>query len=103
MSVDIPRPDVKNIFFLGYAVSGEEYIFEGNFEPVVPGIFDWAVKWWEFCEKRWHQGLFVGHPSKVRKGGFQGALKGMEEMRAGKGPSGEKWAYVVDETEWPAV
>lgn len=51
------------------------------------------------AEKLWAEGKFLTHPQRVEKGGFQGALEGMQIMREGK-YSGFKFVYRVDETIW---
>lgn len=101
LGIDCPRKDVKSVFFLGYGMFGEKYIFEGDVYPAVPEDFNFAVKWTTTAEKLWAMGRWKNHPEKVREEGLLGAVKGMQEMREDRGPSGEKWVYRVDDTMWP--
>ncbi|KAK4496401.1 hypothetical protein PRZ48_012381 [Zasmidium cellare] len=100
LGIDSPRTDIKSIFFLGYALSGEDYIFEGEFYKAEPEVHAFGVKWMREAERLWGEGKWVAHPQVVKGGGLRGALEGMGEMREGKGPSGEKWVYRVGETGW---
>ncbi|KAK5154467.1 hypothetical protein LTS14_006602 [Recurvomyces mirabilis] len=101
LGAECPRKDVKSEFFLGYSMSGQEYIFEGDSYPAQPKDFVFAKRWVESAERLWEQGKWKCHPEKLLPGGLQGAVQGMQAMREGKGPSGEKWVYRADETEWP--
>ncbi|KAI9707874.1 MAG: hypothetical protein M1820_004480 [Bogoriella megaspora] len=101
LGTDCPRKDVQSIFYLGYSQSGEEYIFEGEMYPAEPGDFVFGSKFYGIADKLWAEGKWQPHPQRVRQGGLIGAVDGMQEMRSGKGPSGEKWVYLVDDTKWP--
>lgn len=101
LPVECPRSDVKSIFFLGYSMSGEDYILEGDSYPAQPEDFEFGKKWVTLAEKLWSEGKLKTHPENMLQGGLLGALKGMQAMKEGKGPSGEKWVYRVDETRWP--
>lgn len=101
LEIQSERQDVKNIFFLGYSMFGEPYMFEGQKHPLVPGDFHFAIEFVDVVEKFWAQGKFKPHPQRVEPGGLLGAVDGMQYMREGKGPSGEKLVYRVDETKWP--
>ena len=52
------------------------------------------------CGEAVGRGKWVPHPVSVKGGGLLGAVEGMQRMREGTGPSGEKWVYRVEETEW---
>lgn len=99
LEVNCPRPDVESIFFLGYSLSGEEYIFEGEKFEAQPEDFVFAVKFMEVAEKLWAQGKWTPHPQRIMRRGLLGIVEGMQEMREGK-VSGEKLVYRVDETKW---
>ena len=94
LDVDCPREDVKSVFFLGYSLSGEEYIFEGETYPAQPQDFAFATKWYELAEKVWAHGRWKPHPQRVGVGGLRGVLDGLQEMREGK-VSGEKLVYLL--------
>jgi hypothetical protein len=100
LGVDCPRPDVQSIFFLGYTMSGESFIFEGERYEAQPQDFVFATKFMEIAEKLWAEGRWRPHPQRVGGDGLLGAISGMQEMREGK-VSGEKLVYRVDETNWP--
>ncbi|KAF2166965.1 hypothetical protein M409DRAFT_23010 [Zasmidium cellare ATCC 36951] len=98
LGIDSPRPDITSIFFLGYALTGEDYIFEGEFYAKDLEVHAFGVRWMAFAERLWGEGRWVAHPRVLKSGGLRGALAGMEEMRRGRGPSGVKWVYWVEET-----
>ncbi len=100
LGVDCPRPDVKSIFYLGYSLSGEEFIFEGEKYEAQPEDFVFGVKFAEIAERLWFEGKWKPHPQRVERRGLRGLVDGMQQMRDGK-VSGEKLVYRVDETEWP--
>ncbi|KAK5110623.1 hypothetical protein LTR62_005662 [Meristemomyces frigidus] len=95
------RSDVKSEFFLGYSMSGEEYIFEGDTYPAQSEDRKFGLRWMEVAEKLWAEGKWKCHPELVNGGGLLGAIEGMRAMKNGSRPSGVKWVYRVDETEWP--
>jgi hypothetical protein len=101
LPVECPRSDVKSIFFLGYSMSGESYILEGDEYSAQPEDYEFGKTWVDAAEKLWSAGKLKTHPEVMHKGGLLGALRGMQAMRDGKGPSGGKWVYRVDDTEWP--
>ncbi|KAI0489983.1 putative zinc-binding oxidoreductase ToxD [Xylaria cf. heliscus] len=99
LGVDCPREDVESIFFLGYSLSGESYIFEAERFPAQPEDLEFARKWIPMAEGLWAGGKLKTHPERVGEGGLLGCLDGMEEMRRGR-VSGVKLVYRVDETSW---
>lgn len=98
--MESPRSDIRSIFFLGYNVSGETYIFEGETYSASPEDFAFGKNFTAVAEKLWLEGKWKTHPNRVRPGGLVGVLAGMQEVKEGK-VSGEKLVYRVDETEWP--
>lgn len=98
---DVPRPDVESIFFLGYGLSGEAYIFEGQHWEAQPTYFEFAKRFLPIAEKLWSEGKWTEHPQEVRPGGLLGVLDGMKDMKEGK-ISGCKLVYNVDDTKWTA-
>lgn len=100
LGIDCPRADVKSSFFLGYGVSGESYIFEGEHYEARPEDFEFGVKFIPIAEKLWAEGKLKPHPQRVGSGGLTGAISGMQSLREGK-YSGEKLVYRIDETDWP--
>lgn len=102
LGAECPRSDVESIFFLGYDMSGEEYIFEGDSCPAKPEALAFGRKWYRVAEQLWASGKWQNHRQKVGANGLLGVLDGMQMMRQGL-VSGEKLVYRVDETEWPAL
>jgi hypothetical protein len=100
LGVDCPRPDVQSIFFLGYSLSGESYIFEGERYEAQPEDFIFASNFYGIAEKLWAEGRWKPHPQRTGCDGLLGVVAGMQEMRSGK-VSGEKLVYRVDDTKWP--
>lgn len=101
LGVDCPRSDVESIFFLGYDMSGEAYIFEGDAYLAKPEALEFGRKWYKIAEELWASGMWQTHRQKVGENGLLGVLDGMQIMRQGL-VSGEKLVYRVDETEWPS-
>lgn len=97
---ECPRKDVKSIFFLGYSLSGEDYIFESEFYAAEPESFAFAKQYLPLVETLWSQGKWKAHPARVGDGGLLGVFAGMQEMQEGK-VSGVKLVYRVGDTEWP--
>ena len=96
-----PREDVESIFFLGYSVSGEDYIFEGEQYKADKDFFAHGIEFAKTAERLWKDGKFVPHPQRLEKGGLNGILdSGLQIMRDGK-YSAEKLVYRVDESAWP--
>lgn len=100
LGVDCPRSDVESVFFLGYSISGEEYIFEGQRYAAAPEDFVHGARFALIAEKLWAAGKWKPHPQRVEKGGLSGVCDGLQQMREGK-YSGEKLVYRTDETTWP--
>lgn len=96
MGIEIPRDDFKNVFFLGYSVTGEEYQIEGERWTAAPEDFELGKRAFVLLEGFLENGLIKNHPVKIMHGGLNGILKGMREMKEGK-VSGEKLIYRVGE------
>ena len=91
------------MFFLGYAVTGESYGFEGEHYDADLEFLDHGTTFAQTAEDLWAQGQFVPHPQRLETGGLTGILdSGLQIMRDGK-YSAEKLVYRVDETSWPEV
>lgn len=101
LGTDCPRSDVESVFFLGYDMSGEAYMFEGDSYPARPEALAFGRKWYEIAEELWAAGKWQPHRQKVGGKGLVGVLDGLQMMRQGL-VSGEKLVYRVDETEWPS-
>ncbi|KAI0528349.1 putative zinc-binding oxidoreductase ToxD [Xylaria digitata] len=99
LGIDCPRDDVKSVFFLGYSLSGELYIFETEEFPAQPEDLQFAKKWMPIVENLWAGGKLKNYPEKIRGRGLLGCINGMEDMRQGR-VSGVKLVYRVDETPW---
>ncbi|KAF2099072.1 putative zinc-binding oxidoreductase ToxD [Rhizodiscina lignyota] len=100
LETDCPRADVKSTFFLGYDISGEDYIFEGTKFEAKPDALAYAVGFFPIAEKLWAERKWKPHPQRLGPGGLQGVLEGLQILREGK-YSGEKLVYRVEETVWP--
>ena len=51
LGIDCPRAGVESIFFLGYSLSGEEYIFEEDAYPTDTEAFEFGRKWKRVFER----------------------------------------------------
>ncbi|KAF7951698.1 hypothetical protein EAE96_006997 [Botrytis aclada] len=97
MGIEMPRNDVRNIFFLGYSITGEGYEIEGEVWPAAPEDFELGKKAFVLLERLLENGLVKNHPVKIMRGCLNGILEGMREMKKGK-VSGEKLIYRVGES-----
>ena len=102
LGAEIDRADVKSLFFLGYSMSGEAYIFEDEHYPAAPSDLEFAREWVGVAEKLWAEGKWKAHPQQIEKGGLGGLEAGMKEMKEGR-VRGVKLVYRVDETDWPSA
>lgn len=99
LGVQCARPDVKSVFFLGYSISGESYIFESDKYNAQPEFLAFGKQYLDVVEKLWEKGLFKVHPQWKRAAGLNGIIDGMQAMREGR-VSGAKLVYRVSETDW---
>ncbi|KAF2152779.1 putative zinc-binding oxidoreductase ToxD [Myriangium duriaei CBS 260.36] len=99
LGTDCPRSDVESSFFLGYDVSGEDFIFEAETYSANPEAAAYATKFMPIAEKLWNEGKLKPLPQRIGPGGFQGVLDGLQVLREGK-YSGEKLVYRTEETVW---
>ncbi|KIW01275.1 uncharacterized protein PV09_07314 [Verruconis gallopava] len=97
LPLKLPRDDVEAQFTLMYTIFDEEFRFGPTVFPQSHEDFEFAKMFFELTEKLLAEGKLKTHPERLREGGLQGVLKGMEEMKSGK-VSGEKLVYKVDET-----
>ncbi|KIW97338.1 uncharacterized protein Z519_02730 [Cladophialophora bantiana CBS 173.52] len=100
LGIDCPHPNVRSESFLGYSLSGEPFIYEGELYEAQPDHLAFGTYFARVAEKLWHKGKWKPHPQRVEPGGLLGVHEGMQQMREGK-VSGEKFVYLTEETEWP--
>ncbi|KAK0115321.1 hypothetical protein ONS96_013780 [Cadophora gregata f. sp. sojae] len=98
LSVPMSRPEVENIFFLGYTASGEEFDMEGEVWPASKEDNLLARKFVGLCDELLREGRIKTHPVSKRDGGLDGILGGMMEMKEGK-ISGQKLVYRISDDE----
>ncbi|KAB8291214.1 hypothetical protein EYC80_009901 [Monilinia laxa] len=96
VGVKMPRDDVKNIFFLGYSVTGEEYEIEGDIWPAAYEDFELGKKMFVLLEGLLENGMIRNHPLRTMNDGLARILEGMSDMKEGK-VSGEKLVYRIGE------
>lgn len=80
-----------------YTIFNEEYEKAGRHTPASPEDFEFAKKVFNITEKLLADGRLKTHPEKVGPNGLEGALQGMQDMKADK-VSGQKLVYRVAET-----
>lgn len=96
MGIDISRHDIESYFPLGYTVVGEEFMYEGSVWSAQPKDFELTKKFVSVAEDLLGAGLIKPHPVDLRKGGLDGILSGMQDLKDGK-VSGAKLVYRVSE------
>jgi NADPH:quinone reductase-like Zn-dependent oxidoreductase len=97
LPLKFPREDVEYTTTLMYTIFDAEFTKRGTHFPRSTEDFEFARMFFEMTERLLAEGKLKTHPEKLREGGLQGALKGMDEMKAGM-VSGEKWVYKVEDT-----
>lgn len=101
----VPKSDVEAInpnvdgphATLMYSIFGEPISKqEGVVKPAEPEEFEFAKKFWEITRELLQDGKLKAPRVILNKGGdgFEGVLKGMDELRAGK-VSGGKLVYTI--------
>jgi hypothetical protein len=91
------RSDVENKHTLGYTIFGEDFKFIDKDFPASKEDFEFGKKFWDISTELLASKQVKVHPVQKEKGGLQGVLDGMKQMKEGK-VSGTKWVYKVDET-----
>ena len=84
--------EVKMLFTLG--LWGEDFGYGEQVMPGVPEYFTFAKKVYPWAEKVLAEGTVKVHPPKAGKGGLQGVIDGLQDMREGK-QSGAKLVYKI--------
>jgi len=97
LPVKPPRDDLTVTNTLMYTIFNEDFQKGGRTTPASKEDFEFAKKFYEITEVLLKEGKLKTHPEQVGKGGLEGALKGMEDMKAGK-VSGVKLVYKVADT-----
>lgn len=92
MGIELRRKDVKNLFPLGYTITGEAFEMEGDHYAAVPEDFEFAKRFAIVVEKLLEEGLIKNHPVDSREGGLNGIMGGLKDMKEGK-LSGKKLVY----------
>ncbi|KAJ4003818.1 hypothetical protein NW752_011945 [Fusarium irregulare] len=80
---------------LMYSIFGERF-FKGSETPAKPDEFEFAKDFWEITRKLLEEGKLKAPQTFVNRGGsgFEGILKGLDELRADK-VSGGKLVYTL--------
>ncbi|KAF4340133.1 toxD [Fusarium beomiforme] len=80
---------------LMYSIFGERF-FKGQETPAQPEEFEFAKKFWEIARQLLEEGKLKAPQTFVNRGGsgFEGILKGLDELRANK-VSGGKLVYTL--------
>ncbi|KUJ08491.1 putative zinc-binding oxidoreductase ToxD [Mollisia scopiformis] len=81
-------------FTLMYTLFGEDFFKYGKNWPASKEDYEFGKKWMNLTEKLVAEGKLKPHSKRVGSGGFDGILKGMDDLRAGK-LSGKKMVYFI--------
>jgi len=92
-----PREDVQYLSTLMYTIFGERFFFGPSEFPALPEDVEYTKEFFGITEKLLAEGKLKAHKAKVGKDGFEGVLKGLDDLKNGK-VSGEKLVYRVSET-----
>ena len=92
---EAPREDIAAKHTLGYTAVGEAFEFRGGTKiPAMEGHWEFARDFWKMSEKLFEEGKVKVHRPEVRKGGLEGVLGGLEDLRKEK-VSGVKLVYTL--------
>lgn len=83
MGIDFPRKEVKNLFPLGYTITGEAFDMEGEHYPAVPEDFEFAKDFATVIENLLQEGSIKNHPIELREGGLDSIPGGLKDMKEG--------------------
>jgi NADPH:quinone reductase-like Zn-dependent oxidoreductase len=97
LPVKPPRDDLEVVATFMYTVFNEPFHKGKNEFPVVKEDFEYTKMFMELTEGLLKDGKLKTHPEEVGKNGLEGALQGMEDMKAEK-VSGVKLVYNVADT-----
>ena len=90
-----PREDIEAKRTLGYTAMGEAFEFRGGMQvPVEEGHWEFARDFWSMSQGLFEQGKVKVHRPEVRKGGLEGVLQGLGDLREDK-VSGVKLVYTL--------
>lgn len=93
----IERANVNNSLTVSYTSIGEAFNLGPTSFPATPESKAFAEQFLAVVESLLVQGKVKVHPPRVGKGGLQGVMDGMQQLKA-KQVSGEKLVYNVEET-----
>ncbi|KAA8645742.1 hypothetical protein EYZ11_001275 [Aspergillus tanneri] len=95
LRVHSARRDVQTDWVMALTVFGKPVDLKGPFgRDAVPGDYTWASRWYVLAERLVERGLLKPHPACIQEGGWDGILKGIEELRCGR-VRGEKLVYCI--------
>lgn len=97
LPVKLPKEGVETTMTFMYTIFNDAFEKAGRTTPAVPEDFEFAKKFFDITEKLFHEGKLKTHPEHVGQNGLEGALQGMQDMKADK-VSGKKLVYRVRET-----
>jgi NADPH:quinone reductase-like Zn-dependent oxidoreductase len=98
LPVKLPgREDVETVSTFMYTIFNEPFTKVGRDTPAIPEDFEFAKKFFNIAEQLLAEGKLKNHAEKVGRGGLEGALQGLEDMKNDR-VSGQKLVYRVAET-----
>lgn len=77
----MPWDDVRSRWTLGYTVGGYEFLFHGERVPAIPEDWEFAEEWLETATRLLADGVVVPHPVRLREGGLEGVIGGLQGLR----------------------
>lgn len=97
LPVTPPRDDLEVTSTFMYTIFNEAFHKGKNEFPAVPEDFEFTKMFMDITEGLLREGKLKTHPETVGKEGLEGALKGMQDMKAEK-VSGTKLVFNVRDT-----
>lgn len=89
-----PREDVNYESTLMYTIFGEAFKFGPKDFPPIPEDFEYTKMFLGIVEGLLADGKLKAHTAQLGKDGFEGVLKGLDDLKNGK-VSGQKLVYRV--------
>ena len=89
--------DAETTFTFMYTIFNDPFQKAGRDTPAMPEDFEFAKKFFGITENLLAEGKLRTHPEQVGEKGLEGALQGLQDMKAEK-VSGRKLVYRVKDT-----
>ncbi|KAH6999234.1 putative zinc-binding oxidoreductase ToxD [Ilyonectria sp. MPI-CAGE-AT-0026] len=96
--MELPRKDVQHLETWGNTAYGEDFEVMGTTKLGNPDRYEFATAFFRLAQRLLEEGKLKPHPIQVGKGGLNGVLAGLDELRQER-VCAHKLVYRVEDTE----